>query len=486
MSDGESQISDGNCENEDLINTSLLSDMEIQTENNTQNTLLENEEVLRAGRSGKRSRDEDNEEQWISVARGGKKFLRSTGIENSIRIPEERIEVCITGKEKLPKQIGLAKTLKSLNISGIIRIKFLNAYKVYIQFNSEENADNMIKSSYWEEKGYRCQKTFEVGVSYGVIRDIELELTDEEILKSLSSEKEIINIKRLKRRNFDDGNWELCELVRICFKGPSLPTHVLTHDIRAVVEPYIFPVTQCSRCWKFGHNQRLCPSNRIICPKCSQNHPNCETTTYKCSNCSGKHLALAKICPMFLKEKRIREIMSEFNCTYRKALTLYVPPSPPVHTVNEHVHKPNVYAPMPDTQPNRSPTYAEKVKTTAIIHQTEPQGQNINRKPNKKSHYPKKTTNNKERKGVEHSEEESSIVSGDEVTKENIEENTLNKSKIQELLRKLREVIFESRLSIGEKIKNSFKLTWDWIISLAVKMLAEWPIFKSFLDHNGQ
>ncbi|KAG7295273.1 hypothetical protein JYU34_022276 [Plutella xylostella] len=60
MSDGESQISDGNCENEDLINTSLLSDMEIQTENNTQNTLLENEEVLRAGRSGKRSRDEDN------------------------------------------------------------------------------------------------------------------------------------------------------------------------------------------------------------------------------------------------------------------------------------------------------------------------------------------------------------------------------------------------------------------------------------------
>ncbi|CAG4964661.1 unnamed protein product [Parnassius apollo] len=42
----------------------------------------------------------------------------------------------------------------------------------------------------------------------------------------------------------------------------------------------------------------------------------------------GKHMAMAKICPVFLKEKRIRELMAEFNCSYKKALMLYVPPSP--------------------------------------------------------------------------------------------------------------------------------------------------------------
>ncbi|CAG4982966.1 unnamed protein product [Parnassius apollo] len=38
---------------------------------------------------------------------------------------------------------------------------------------------------------------------------------------------------------------------------------------------------------------------------------------------------MAKICTVFLKEKRIRDLMAEFNCSYKKALMLYVPPSPP-------------------------------------------------------------------------------------------------------------------------------------------------------------
>lgn len=39
-------------------------------------------------------------------------------------------------------------------------------------------------------------------------------------------------------------------------------------------------------------------------------------------------MALQKVCPVYKKERRLREIMSEFNCTYRKALSVYVPPSP--------------------------------------------------------------------------------------------------------------------------------------------------------------
>lgn len=56
---------------------------------------------------------------------------------------------------------------------------------------------------------------------------------------------------------------------------------------------------------------------------------NCDSITFKCANCGRKHMAVIKTCPTFIKEKKIRQIISESNETYRKALTMYVPPSSP-------------------------------------------------------------------------------------------------------------------------------------------------------------
>lgn len=63
---------------------------------------------------------------------------------------------------------------------------------------------------------------------------------------------------------------------------------------------------------------------KIVCPKCGGPHPNCETTRYVCVNCKGPHMSLDKTCPIFLKEKNIRKIMSQDNCTYRKALRTFL------------------------------------------------------------------------------------------------------------------------------------------------------------------
>lgn len=84
----------------------------------------------------------------------------------------------------------------------------------------------------------------------------------------------------------------------------------------------------------------------VICPKCGNKHTNCQIKVYKCVNCSGNHMALSKNCPIYKKEKRIRELMSEFNCTYQKALTTYVPPSPrPNFNDSQPVQQPNSYLP---------------------------------------------------------------------------------------------------------------------------------------------
>lgn len=63
---------------------------------------------------------------------------------------------------------------------------------------------------------------------------------------------------------------------------------------------------------------------KLICPKCGNQHDNCDTTKYTCVNCKGPHMAMYKKCPTFLKEKEIRDIMTKQNCTYRRGLETYL------------------------------------------------------------------------------------------------------------------------------------------------------------------
>lgn len=121
----------------------------------------------------------------------------------------------------------------------------------------------------------------------------------------------------------ENSEWRDSETVRFCFKSSILPQYIYGYDCRFKVEPYTFPVNQCSVCWKFGHIARMCPSSKKRCPKCCGEHENCETTKYRCMNCKGDHMAFEKICPVYLKEREIRQIMCEQNCTYKHTQVLW-------------------------------------------------------------------------------------------------------------------------------------------------------------------
>lgn len=172
--------------------------------------------------------------------------------------------------------------------------------------------------------GLRCQLTSELSVSYGVVKGVDLEITESEILKEFTcSGFEIRAAKRLRRLT-DEGEWKESEAVRLCINGSSLPPYIYGYGCRLKLDPYEFPVTQCAKCWKFGHYSRFCPSKKVVCPKCTENHENCETVHYTCANCKGDHMALNKgSCPTFHKEKEIRNIMCRENCNYRNALRIY-------------------------------------------------------------------------------------------------------------------------------------------------------------------
>lgn len=276
-------------------------------------------------RPDKRSRnevsDKEDENGFVTVRKQTKRLARS--YSQSANKPENLYEISMTSKEPLPKQIGLAKFMRSLNIPNIIKIKYKNPYKVLIQLNTRFEAEKLLNSEKIKEMGYRCQSTHENNLSYGIVKQVELEVSEQEIQEAFKCDAELISVKRLKRQT-DKGDWTDSETVRLCFNSETLPPYVYGYGCRFKIEPYIFPVTQCSKCWKFGHYIRNCPTNKTVCPKCGGNHVNCDTHIYKCINCKGPHMSLDKSCSVFVKEKEIRYIMSRKNYTYRKALEHYL------------------------------------------------------------------------------------------------------------------------------------------------------------------
>ncbi|PZC83240.1 hypothetical protein B5X24_HaOG208331 [Helicoverpa armigera] len=377
-------MSESNVNESNIINSLSSADeledgTNMDTEDNTQQ--VETELI-----GGKRTRDENSSEDGWSVVNRGRSKLVCSREQHDESIREERTQVCVTCKEPLPKQFALARLFKTRNIpSGkIYKIKYVHKYKMLITFDNDMGAEEFIKCSVFTDMGWSCQKTSEVGVSYGLIRAMELDISDEDLKSNLSSSAEITSIKRLNKRCSDDpeGNgWSPSETIRLGFKGPSLPAYVYIYNLRIPVERFVFPVTQCANCWKFGHLKIRCPSKQPVCPKCSLKHLNCTTTSFTCVNCSGCHMALDKVCPSFKKEKKLRDIMSEFNCTYRKALTLYVPPSPvqiPQVVANPTLEGSLTYAAITKSKPL---TAEANVGTALEINDPDTATTNIRAKP---------------------------------------------------------------------------------------------------------
>lgn len=453
----------------------------LETEQYQNNDLRELEEngQLDTSRPPKRGYDEND---WEIVGdKKGKKVKACT----------ETIEVFISSSEKLPKQFALAKFFKESNITDILKIKYLNPFKIRVEMPNEINIDKLENCKAVKEKGWRIQRPMENSFSYGVIRDVDMDLTDEEVCKCIQYNKpaELLSAFRLKKRdsNCKEG-WSLSEVVRLCFKGTFLPPFVFVDGLRLKVDPYIFPVSQCSRCWKLGHSQKRCPSSKIICPKCGNNHANCETTELKCVNCEGPHISLSRSCPVYLKEKRLRELMAEYNCTYRKALELYVTPESPDQKECAEFSKAHHTFPKlklaectqsaQPSPPTQEKSFAKTVETKAIIHR-----ENARQEPQTRP-----TRKKKERTCEENNVDSflNNIFSSSEQVKDlendNVQDQKERSVDFSELVDRLKEIIFLKGASMQMKVHKVIKCCIQWIILLCVEKLSSWPILKSVLD----
>lgn len=444
---------------------------------------------------GSDERVQEESDGYTLVRRGRKHGRLASGTQN-IKVHNvnnrsiNQFEVSMTSYVMLPKQVGLAKLFKSEGINNAASIKYKNAYKVFICFDKREDALSLINNQRFIELGYRCHFTNEVDITYGVVKFLEVDINEEEIMKCFTADCKILSVKRLKRLT-EEGEWVDSETVRFDFKSTVLPSYVYGYECRFKVEPYTFPVSQCSSCWKYGHLVRSCPSKKTVCPKCGGSHSNCDTAKFCCVNCRGNHVSYDKSCPIFLKEKQIRWTMSQNTMTYKMALIKHldnksnVVLQPVLSNVRREVEENNVAIPIRNEcvqsmtyskavqggKIEESRTESEESSEDTAIRREYPVTRKEKKKKKKKDKTPQlRAFDNSNVRGV--AEEENSKKD------KNSERNKENKEQINfsRILRKLREQLLSSG-NLAEKVQNILKLVFEELLAFCVRYFSQGEIF---------
>ena len=452
------------------------------------------EELVRAEKRGREDSTEE-EEGWTEIK--GSKKKSCYGSKNSVR--EEKYEVYASSKERLPKQFALARILKENKIERIHQVKYLSPFKIRFEFECESAAQNLLMCEKLLEKGWRFQKAMQLSICYGLIKDVDLDFTDEEILSTISCPPpaKLLSFKRLDRRNRNEGGWCPSETLRLCFEGDHLPASVRVCDISIKVLPYIHQVSQCSQCWRLGHSRKMCPSKHVICPKCGGRHENCDTLLFSCVNCKGNHISLSRTCPIYKKERRLREIMAEFGCTYRKALDCYVPPEDSVCPKNDVLPQAPVVAqncpsstalfpdnPLLATEANQEasirPTYADIIRTKAIVHKEQ------SPVAAKNESHPPKPKPVKSQKARDKSPKDdwmfwnSDATASDQTTNDG--EGDDECPSFNELWSRIKEILFLKKTSVIFKIRCIYQLCLKWLTIVFASFISEWPWIKAMCN----
>ncbi|KAF9823370.1 hypothetical protein SFRURICE_010505 [Spodoptera frugiperda] len=411
-----------------------------------------------------REDDINDDDDFITVNRRKTKVLiRSNSAEsqNQLRVVSKKkddemnnlanIEVCVTCLENLPKQMAFARILRCESIKN---------------FQEKEDAIKLMECQKFIDMGWRCQLINEMSLSYGVVKGVDLELQEKDIMDILECNTEIVSVKRLRRVN-SENKWVDCESIRVCFKSNILPSHVYAYDCRLKVEPYVFPVTQCSGCWQFGHVLKYCPTKKKICPKCGGNHENCDISNISCLNCKGNHFVLDKKCPLYLKEKDIRNIMSTEQVPYRKALQLLLGNKQDTAISENTIQKSSLTNPL-----NKSQTYSSVLINSLQNRSSESSSHTVQEEEESDVQWKQSTTNKSaEKKETKHIRKKKNQSLADRSTgKDNHEsfpsqsedkdsqrdEELLERFELKKFLIKIKR-IFTSEGTFEEKILLLFK-----------------------------
>ena len=222
--------------------------------------------------------------------------------------------------------IKIARDIFNLNLTDVSKIANKGLNRVAIQFISYQAANALVNNKTLLDKGYNIFIPFNFVTSKGIARNVDCDISEEEILKycKVYNNIKILNVKRLNRKVIKNETpvYEPTGTVLFTFQGVNLPRSVYIYGLDFLISIYVAPVTQCFKCLRYGHTSKIC-KGKERCLNCAGDvHPKegdsmpCESS---CFYCKGTHKSNFKKCPEYLRQKNIKELMAFENLTFFEA-----------------------------------------------------------------------------------------------------------------------------------------------------------------------
>lgn len=211
--------------------------------------------------------------------------------------------------EKIRNSLFLYRKIRNFKVSGIRLITPIGRTLYRIKFDSASSANAFV-----------CKDFSQVGLkpfipdtfiySFGVIHGIPLDLSEDYIRESATSEIEIASVKRFTRKDKETDKETPTLSVKIGFRSGNIPEHIVLDFSYIKVNIYYPPLRQCHNCGRLGHTVKGCRSKKR-CLNCSKQvcDGNCIKKCILCGD-STHSSTDKKLCPKWREEDDILKIMT--------------------------------------------------------------------------------------------------------------------------------------------------------------------------------
>uniref|UniRef100_A0A8D8Q0Y3 CCHC-type domain-containing protein n=1 Tax=Cacopsylla melanoneura TaxID=428564 RepID=A0A8D8Q0Y3_9HEMI len=234
------------------------------------------------------------------------------------------------GKFLSSHKLGQALAQVTNNTPDILKKERLTRNKILVVCANAITANSLVNNETLS-KDYNVFIPMNYVTRFAIIRDIDVEFTEDEILASLDTRQfKLMSVQRLKRKSVDEDrkvSYVPASTIKLSFAGQHIPAHVFLWYSRIPCEPYVQSTIQCFKCLKFGHTSNSCRSALAVCKKCYQKEEaehSC-SPTLNCLNCDGMHNPRSKNCPELQRQTKIKALMGSRNMCFQEAALLFPP-----------------------------------------------------------------------------------------------------------------------------------------------------------------
>lgn len=207
------------------------------------------------------------------------------------------------------------KTLKHA-VGDLKVVKKLKDGTLFVEAFSDSQSEKLLKCEKLSNNfPIKVEPHKTLNLSKGIIWCPDLNFCSIEEIKDELKSQNVVEVKRMTY--FKNNEKKDSHNYLITFDNPSLPNEIKIGFYNVVVRQFISNPTRCYICLKFGHTKTVC-KKEPLCRYCGNiKHEGSEcNNSLQCVNCSGKHDAFSKSCPVFVREKEIKGIQESDKITY--------------------------------------------------------------------------------------------------------------------------------------------------------------------------